>query len=232
MSKEKDNEKEIQDSILFDESLSEDELTKRQKQILEAAIKIFSEKGFDKSKTSEIAKEAKVAEGTIFRYYKTKKDLLLGLLLPMVTKFFRPLIFRSVEKIMDNENNENIEIVLNKLVSDRVELAQKNAPLVKTIALESFTQPELLKPIKEEIIPQFVPIIDNFMKQNIDKGIFRDLDPRFITRSLMSMVIGYIMLTNTFPDTFTKENDDKEIEKIINLFLNGVKIKEGSDKNE
>ena len=70
------------------------------------------------------------------------------------------------------------------------------------------------------------------MKQNIDKGIFRDLDPRFITRSLMSMVIGYIMLTNTFPDTFTKENDDKEIEKIINLFLNGVKIKEGSDKNE
>ncbi len=41
--------------------------------ILEAAVDMFGEKGYASTSTSEIAKRAGVAEGTIFRYYKTKK---------------------------------------------------------------------------------------------------------------------------------------------------------------
>lgn len=43
-------------------------LTNTQKKIIDAAIKVFSEKGFEGATTSEIAQEAGVAEGTIFRY--------------------------------------------------------------------------------------------------------------------------------------------------------------------
>lgn len=45
----------------------------RKEAVLKAAVKIFSEKGYSAATTSEIAKEAGVAEGTIFRYFKTKK---------------------------------------------------------------------------------------------------------------------------------------------------------------
>ncbi|HET7657090.1 MAG TPA: helix-turn-helix domain-containing protein, partial [Bacillales bacterium] len=81
-------------------SYQEEELTEKQWRILESATKVFAEKGFEKSRTADIAKAAGVAEGTIFRYFKSKKDLLLGLVVPLITKFFRPLAFRSVEKIM------------------------------------------------------------------------------------------------------------------------------------
>ena len=47
-------------------------LPEKEEKILKSAIKIFSEKGFSASTTSEIAKDAGVAEGTIFRYFKTK----------------------------------------------------------------------------------------------------------------------------------------------------------------
>lgn len=49
------------------------DLTPKQAKILQAAVEIFAEKGYAATSTSEIAKRAGVAEGTIFRHYKTKK---------------------------------------------------------------------------------------------------------------------------------------------------------------
>lgn len=49
---------------------------KRKTQITKAAIKLFSQKGFTASTTKEIAEQAGISEGTIFRYFKTKKDIL------------------------------------------------------------------------------------------------------------------------------------------------------------
>src|SRR5690242_20890282 len=51
---------------------------KRQR-ILDAAVKIFAEKGFYNAKVSEIARVAGVADGTIYLYFKSKDDLLISL---------------------------------------------------------------------------------------------------------------------------------------------------------
>lgn len=207
---------------LFDENLPEEELTKRQMQILDAAIKVFSEKGFEGSRTSDIAREAEVAEGTIFRYYKTKKDLLLGLLIPMVTKFFRPLIFKSIEPILNNKEKKPIKDLMKELLLDRLKLARKNAPLVKTVMMESVYHPELLGPIQKNIAPEIIKVLDNFIKQNIENGNFRDLQPRLISRTTMSFILGYIVLTSTLPETFPIENDEAEIRKIVDILLHGI----------
>ena len=46
--------------------------TKKQEAIVEAAIKLFAEKGYANTSTAEIAKVAEVSEGTIFKHYRTK----------------------------------------------------------------------------------------------------------------------------------------------------------------
>ncbi len=55
-----------------------DKRNERQMRILEAAVDMFGEKGYASTSTSEIAKRAGVAEGTIFRYYKTKKRFIVS----------------------------------------------------------------------------------------------------------------------------------------------------------
>lgn len=52
---------------------SKGDLTERQKKIVAAAIESFAEKGYSATSTKEIAQKAGVAEGTIFRHYKTKR---------------------------------------------------------------------------------------------------------------------------------------------------------------
>lgn len=55
------------------------ELTQmRRKQILDAATEVFSKKGFANADGDEIAKLAKLGKGTIYRYFKTKKNLFLS----------------------------------------------------------------------------------------------------------------------------------------------------------
>ncbi|MBC8063079.1 MAG: TetR/AcrR family transcriptional regulator [Clostridiaceae bacterium] len=197
-------------------------MSKRQWDILDAATKIFAEKGYEGSRTSDIAKEANIAEGTIFRYFKTKKDLLIGLLMPLMIKFFKPLMFNSIEKIMNNEKNEPINVVLKNIMIDRMALVRKNKPLVKTIMIESIYHPELLEPLQKEIAPKLIPIIDKFFAENIELGNLRELDPRLITRSVMSLIAGFSVLNSLFPEVFTTEGDEKEMEKIVDILINGI----------
>ena len=219
-------------SRLFDTNVPEEEISKRQWDILDAATKIFSEKGYAASRTSDIAKEANIAEGTIFRYFKTKKDLLVGLLMPLMIKFFRPLMFKSMEKIMNNEKNESINVVLKNIMIDRITLIKKNKPLVKTIMVESIYHPELLEPLQKEIVPKFIPIVDEFFLKNIETGNLRDIDQRLMTRSLISLVAGFSVLNSLFPEVFTDQGDEKEMEKIVDILINGIGIKKECVKNE
>ncbi len=46
-------------------------------QILDAAVKVFAEQGFFQSTVAQIAREAGVADGTIYLYFKNKDDILL-----------------------------------------------------------------------------------------------------------------------------------------------------------
>ena len=59
----------MKDDVHFENS----KLNEKEQKILNAACLVFSQKGYSSATTSEIAKWAGVAEGTIFRYFKTKK---------------------------------------------------------------------------------------------------------------------------------------------------------------
>lgn len=224
----KDENSSLIESLFLEGNFSEEEITKRQWQIIEAAVKVFSEKGFGQSRTSEIAKEADVAEGTIFRYYKTKQDLLMGLILPIIVKFFRPLVIKSAEAIIKNEKHKSLDEVIKDLFIDRLTLIEKNFPLIKTVFVEAMYHPELLETIQRDISPKVIPFINAFVEGNIEKGNFRDdIDSNVITRTMISMLMGYIALTGMFPEFFVKKEDKEEdMKNIVDILLNGISSRE------
>lgn len=201
----------------------EEELSEKQWIILDSATKVFAEKGFEKSRTADIAKEAGIAEGTIFRYFKSKNDLLLGLVVPLITKFFRPLVIHSAERIMAKKKNLSVDETMQELYLNRMRLIDKNFPLIKTIMLEANHHPELLKVIREKIAPQVVEKIDSFMKGYVEDGTFRELELRKITRTLLSMLLGYILLSKSFPELFEEGFPEDEANFLADIVLNGFK---------
>jgi len=99
---------------MIDEFKYEQKMTEKQKKILAAAQKVFFEKGFHAGSTSEIAREANVAEGTIFRHYKNKKELLLSVVFPVLIKMAAPGILKDAKKLLANQEAPLEEILADK----------------------------------------------------------------------------------------------------------------------
>ncbi|MEE3035185.1 MAG: TetR/AcrR family transcriptional regulator [Bacteroidota bacterium] len=69
-------------------------MTERKKKIISTALEMFSENGYKATATNQIAKSAKVSEGLIFRHFKNKEGLLIGVLNECkenIGKIFYPL---------------------------------------------------------------------------------------------------------------------------------------------
>src|SRR5699024_3197350 len=84
-------------------SKNEKKLTQKQKNIIAAASSLFAEKGYAATSTSEIAQKAGVAEGTIFRHYKNKKELLISIVTPIMVEFIAPILKDDIYKVIDQE---------------------------------------------------------------------------------------------------------------------------------
>ncbi|HMI08046.1 MAG TPA: TetR/AcrR family transcriptional regulator [Flavobacterium sp.] len=73
----------------------------KQKEILAAALKLFVEFGFHGTPTSKIAKEAGVANGTLFHYYATKDELIISLYIAL--KLQMAAFIESKASVGDND---------------------------------------------------------------------------------------------------------------------------------
>ncbi|KLA26388.1 MULTISPECIES: TetR/AcrR family transcriptional regulator [Bacillus cereus group] len=198
-----------------------DKRNERQMRILEAAVDMFGEKGYASTSTSEIAKRAGVAEGTIFRYYKTKKDLLLAVVMPTLTKFAAPFFVQAFAKEIFKSEYESYEGLLRVVIHNRFEFAQKHFPMIKILIQEVPFQPELKNEIQQlvetELFSHFKKLIVKFQK----KGEIIEIPPSSVLRLTLSAVLG-LLLTRFLLLPEEKWDDEVEIENTILFILYGL----------
>src|SRR5690625_680699 len=58
-------------------------------QIIEAALQVIAENGYHASQVSKIAKQADVADGTIYLYFKNKEDILISVFKEKIVSFIK-----------------------------------------------------------------------------------------------------------------------------------------------
>lgn len=79
---------------------AEEHIEQRKRQILDAAIKIFSRKGFFLATTDDIIKQAGIGKGTIYRYFKNKEELFLSVIYCGLEQL-RDDILKEIDKVTD-----------------------------------------------------------------------------------------------------------------------------------
>lgn len=196
-------------------------ISEKQQKILTAAIDTFSEKGYAASSTSEIAKKAGVAEGTIFRHYKTKKELLLAIVTPTMAKFAAPFFIKTFAKEIFENEYDHYEDFLRMIAKNRLEFVKKHFSVLKIFIQEIAFHDELREPYQklftEHVYGKFKKIIEHFQ----EKGEIIDLPPETIIRMSASSIIGYILPRFLlFPHK--DWDDDKEIEQIVEFVMYGL----------
>lgn len=214
------NEKEYLELMMNDEELN-DKMTPKQAKILEAAIEMFSEKGYAATSTSEIAKKANVAEGTIFRHYKTKKDLLMGIITPMLTRFTYPFIMSHFVQAVFKDPHKNYQELIETIIYNRFEFVKKNSSLVKIVLQEIAFHPEITEAFgenfRERVYPNFIEAIERF-KQN---GELIDYPTETIFRLTVTTIVGFL-ITRFIILPEQNWDDEVEIKRIVRFLTKGL----------
>jgi len=192
-------------------------ISKRQEKfelILEAALKVIAENGFHGSQVSKIAKEAGIADGTVYLYFKNKEDILISLLqqrLGDLVLMFHSSVrettsaddaIRTICQIHFTELEQNVNLAY----VTQIELRQSSLELRKAIG-------HLLKP--------YIQLIEEVLEQGIQEKSFRpDLDIK-LTRLLLFGGMDEVVTSWLISER--KYSLSAQVDKTVEFFLRGLK---------
>lgn len=189
----------------------------RRRDILEAALKIFAKKGYNGSTTAEIARAAGVAEGTIFRHFSTKKDLLIAVMSP---KILDGIIY------LDKENKEASPVEFFRcFLKNRMELIKENESLFRFMFAEAQYHNEVKDALFKIILGQGISIVRPWFEMGVERGDFRPLPFIPTMRSFMGMVLFCGIFRQAFQGLTPEETSEEAANHILELFLKGLLAK-------
>jgi AcrR family transcriptional regulator len=210
---------------MSDESPSREQLIEeRRNQILDAAARLFARKGYKGATIREIAREAGVAEGTIYNYFDSKHDLLISLpqriSWPMVSSFVRSARRQGPATVAEDEDQ------MVRLLQATMSSIQQHTDAVKVLlAYIPFMDEEIQAQFLEETTLFFTRIFDfeGFLQKRIEAGTFRSLDTAIAARAFVGMVLVFVLSQEILPGRKVIPMSYEEIaHEIVQLFLYGA----------
>ncbi|MDG0876290.1 TetR/AcrR family transcriptional regulator [Paenibacillus thiaminolyticus] len=197
-------------------------MTERQERIVKAAIEVFAQKGFAASSTSEIAQRAGVAEGTIFRHYKTKKDLLLSIVAPSIVKLIAPFVLREFKDVLDTEY-ESYDQFLRVFIENRIDFLHQNLSLVRIVLQELPFHPDLQAQLREILVSQVKERVEKIIRRFQAEGKLVKLPTDTVIRLTASVIIGYVLARSLAIEKERAEwNDEQEREATISFLMKAL----------
>jgi AcrR family transcriptional regulator len=167
--------------------------------ILDAATRLFAERGLTAAPTSEISKQAGVAEGTLFTYFQTKDELINAL--------YRELKLELADAIMSNFPRKKSIRTRLRHVWDRYVHWGIASPKQRKVLAQLTVSEVLTKESKDATSAPFAEF-QIMIRDAIEHRVFRnDIPAEHISKSLAALVEATIDLTVAKPSKAKKYRD-------------------------
>ena len=173
-----------------------------------------------RSRTSEIARRANCSEGSIFKYYKNKEELLRSIVHQGSLLFVNDKALSTLEELFESLKDEKPRMIIKAIVKDRLVLIRNNRNLIKIVLIELNFHDNLKKDyidfIKENLFNYGNKVIDLLENKMSLKPVPRE----DLITFLFGTILGIIIRKNIMEldDSF----DDDLVDSIVDLFIRGI----------
>jgi AcrR family transcriptional regulator len=195
------------------------ETTKVQRRdILTAAEKLFSQKGFKGTTTKELAEKAGIHEAVLFRHFQSKRELYRETVELKLARN-RPAALEQMQMSAKNSDDRGFFEALALGLLTRFEEDPSIPRLILYSALEEHEPPEVAA---ERQLRVEQPTLD-YITTRIREGAFRKVDPQHAVLAFGAMLFGYIVRQQIVGMAAHKVYDRKKIAKsFVTIFLEGM----------
>jgi AcrR family transcriptional regulator len=194
-------------------------ITKARKQdILLAAEKLFSEKGFNGATTKELAANAGVHEAVLFRHFSNKRELYRATLDLKVGRNRNSALEQMEQSAKRRDDRSFFESLALGMLT-RFEDDPSIPRLILYAALEGHEPPKVTA---ERQLRVEKPTLD-YISMRIREGAFRKMDPQHAVFAFGAMLFGYIVRQQIIGMASRRKHDRKKIAKdFVTIFLEGM----------
>ncbi len=198
-------------------ALKEKDKSKHEK-IIEGAIKVFARKGFYNAKVSEIAREANVADGTIYLYFKNKDDILISLFEEKMD-----LIIHRMEEELAKVDDPLVKI--KTFVEHHLKLVKENKHLSEVIQIELRQSSKFMRRYLPVKFLNYLDLIGKIIEEGKHAGVVREdvipaIAKRAIFGALDEMSLYWVLAKKH------KYSLEQSIEQMSNMFIDGLRVTE------
>ncbi len=193
----------------------------KRKKIMEAALKIFSKKGYSPAAIDEVAREAGIAKGTLYLYFQDKEDLFCSTILHVIDNLAL-LLQKNI-----NEQMNPLEI-LKSLAFYQLKFFSQNRDffgIFQTIINENLLSSHkklfnLLLIRKQDLINYEINVIDRGKREGLIRS---DIESEEIVNSFDGMVTNSIKQMGYCNNNVNTGIDvEKKVKSIMQILLDGV----------
>lgn len=155
----------------------------KRRRILDAAVAVFAQHGFYNAKVSQIAKEAGVADGTIYLYFKNKEDILIQVFIDAMDE-----ILRRQEEALGQTDLDPVER-LRTFTRIHFESVAESQAMAEVITVELRQSSKFMRNTDMKPFGRYLGIIRRIVDDGVKAGMFApDIDSRVIARAIFGAI--------------------------------------------
>jgi AcrR family transcriptional regulator len=191
----------------------------RRQQIIEAALKVFSTKGFHKATNKDIAEAAGgISPGLIYWYFKDKEDLLLTIIRERAAVF---QLADHPERIMDLAPREGLALIGSTYVS--VFRVPGNVAILRILVGEAIRFPQIGEMFFKLVGRRFLDFLSQYLQHQVELGRLRPHASMIAARSFLGMLVVNVVARELMrqPEALST-SDEQIVTTVVDIFVSGL----------
>jgi AcrR family transcriptional regulator len=196
----------------------------RPTEILQAALALFTERGFAATRLEDVAARAGIGKGTIYLYFPTKEDLFRA----VVRQHLVPNL-DVIEAMIASHAGSSAELLRRIAAHAQRLIASDITAIPKLVLAESGNFPAIARLYAEEVAKRGMALLERVIARGIARGEFRQVDPH----SVLPAFSGPFLLLALWRQSLGRHTDiqfdpRQVIEAHLDIFLRGLSREPGS----
>jgi len=184
--------------------------------ILDASLRLFSDKGFLGATTREIARQAGVAEVTLFRHFPTKAALFQE----VIRRYsFLPALRGILPGLEEASYEEALLAIARRFLST----LDERRDLIRIMLAERHLYPSQVKRIFRGFLGEMVRMLADYFRRLQARGVLRDFDPESGAKAFLGAFFSYVHFWGFFFETSgNRRQNERFAVEFVDLFIRGT----------
>lgn len=166
----------------------------RPQELLAAALDLFVERGFAATRLDDVARRAGVSKGTLYLYFDSKEELFKA----VVRENLLPAL-NQAEELVQTHKGSSADLLRDFILGWWAKIGDTQlSGISKLMMAESGNFPELARFYHDEVISRANALIIRMLENGVERGEFRQVDIRHLTRIIVAPVLMLMLWKHSF----------------------------------